>query len=106
VQALKAEVVVVNNGTNKGWQNSAWETVMKSPGLEDTWQLHKAMGANHDHNVDESHIANLEQSGPSWPMPATASECKGHWLKASIARDGKFTVTNGRTGFSKSYISR
>ena len=57
MQALKAQVVVVNNGTSKGWQNSAWETVMKSPGLEDTWQLHKAMGANHDHNVDENHIA-------------------------------------------------
>jgi len=106
VQALKPQVVVVNNGSSKGWQNSAWETVMKSPGLEDTWQLHKAMGANHDQNVDESHIANLEQSGPSWPMPATASECKGYWLKASIARDGRFTVTNGRTGFSKSYMSQ
>ena len=96
VQALKPQVVVVNNGTSKGWQNSAWETVMKSPGLEDTWQIHKAMGDKHDHNVDESHIVNLE----------SGDKDKGQWLKASISSDGKFTVTNGRSGFSKSYQAK
>ena len=95
VHSLKPQVLIVNNGATKGWQNSAWETAMKSPGLEDTWQIHKAMGPNRDHNVEESHIANLEAS----------DQCKGQWLKASIARDGKFTVTNGRNGFSKTYTA-
>jgi competence protein ComEC len=96
VWALKPQIVVVNNGPTKGWQNSAWETATKIEGVEDIWQLHKAMGANHDHNVDEARIANLE---------ATA-ECKGNWMKASITRDGKVTLTNGRNGFSKSYLAR
>jgi len=34
------------------------------------------------------------------------AECKGNWIKASVRQDGKFTVTNGRNGFSKSYIAR
>ena len=41
-------------------------------------------------------IANLEDT----------PDCKGNWIKASVARDGRFTVTNGRNGFSKTYIAR
>src|SRR3984885_3030503 len=59
VLAVKPQVVVVNNGETKGWQNSAWETVMKIPGLEDVWQVHQARGPNHDHNVKVEQIANL-----------------------------------------------
>ncbi len=44
VLALKPRVVIVNNGPTKGWQNSAWDTVAKIPGLEDVWQIHAAMG--------------------------------------------------------------
>jgi hypothetical protein len=38
-------------------------------------------------------IANLEDS----------PDCKGNWLQAAVARDGKFTMTNGRNGFTKTY---
>ena len=41
-------------------------------------------------------IANLEET----------ADCKGNWIKASVAPDGKFTVTNGRNGFSKTYAAR
>src|SRR6185503_14275378 len=37
VLALKPQIVIVNNGATKGWQNSAWDTVYKIPGLEDVW---------------------------------------------------------------------
>ena len=96
VLALKPQVVVVNNGPTKGWQNSAWETVAKIPGLEDVWQIHRAMGPNHDHNVKPEQIANLEST----------AECKGRGLMASVTSDGKVTVTNERTGFSKTYMAR
>ncbi len=33
-------------------------------------------------------------------------EAKGNWIKASVASDGKFTITNGRNGFSKTYTAR
>jgi hypothetical protein len=39
------------------------------------------------------------------PLEETA-ECKGKWIKASVGQDGKFTVTNGRNGFSKNYTAR
>ena len=43
--------------------------------------------------------------GQSKNLEETA-DCKGNWIKASVASDGKFTVTNGRNGFSKTYVSR
>jgi beta-lactamase superfamily II metal-dependent hydrolase len=95
VLALKPQVIIVNNGPTKGWQNSAWDTVAKVPGLEDVWQVHAAMGPNHDHNVDERRIANLEPT----------AECKGFSFHAAVARDGKFTITNARNQFSKTYSS-
>ena len=96
VLALKPQVVIVNNGATKGWQNSAFETVSKIQGLEDVWQIHKAMGPNHDHNVDEQRISNLEPTG----------QCKGLGIQVTVAKDGKFTVTNARNNFSKTYTSR
>jgi len=33
-------------------------------------------------------------------------EAKGNWIKASVASDGKFTIANGRNGFSKTYTAR
>jgi len=96
VLAVKPQVVVVNNGPTKGWQNSAWETVAKIPELEDVWQLHQAMGPNHDHNVPPERIANLEPT----------AECKGHGLMASVSGDGEITISNQRTGFSKTYAAR
>ncbi len=96
VWALKPQVVIVNNGPTKGWQDSAWDTVQKISGLEDVWQIHQAMGPNHDHNVDAKMIAN----------PEPTDQCKGRGIKASIEKSGKFTVTNERTGFSKTYMAR
>ena len=96
VLAVKPQVVVVNNGETKGWQNSAWETVMKIPGLEDVWQVHQAMGPNHDHNVKVEQIANLGPGGGD----------AGHGLMASVGGDGKFTIINDRTGVSKTYAAQ
>ena len=46
-----------------------------------------------NHNTAEVMIANTEAS----------AECKGNRLKASVSADGTFTVTNGRTGWSRTY---
>jgi hypothetical protein len=34
------------------------------------------------------------------------AECSGNLLKASVAPDGTYTMTNLRNGFSKSYRSQ
>jgi competence protein ComEC len=96
VWALHPQVVIVNNGPRKGLGANAWDTIAKIPGLEDTWQVHLSLATDAAHNTGEKMIANSE---------ATA-ECKGNFLKASISSDGKFTITNSRNGFSKTYTAR
>ena len=67
------------------------------PGIEGIWQGHKSLlDPDASHNTSPDMIANMEET----------VECKGHWIKASVASDGRFTVTNGRNGFSKTYVAR
>ena len=96
VWALDPQVVIVNNGPRKGLGANAWETIAKIPGLEDTWQVHLSLATDAAHNTTEKMIANAEAT----------PECKGNFLKASISSDGKFTITNSRNGFSKTYTAR
>ena len=96
VWALRPQVVIVNNGPQKGLGANAWDTIAKSPGLEDTWQVHLSLSTDAAHNTSEQRIANKEST----------SECKGYFIKASISSDGKYTITNSRNGFSKTYTAR
>ena len=96
VWAIKPQVVVVNNGPRKGLEGDAWDTITKISGLEDTWQLHRALKNDAAHNTADAQTANLEET----------ADCKGGWIKASVSKDGKFTITNSRNNFSKSYTAR
>ena len=96
IWAIHPTVAVMNNGPRKGGQASVFETLRKSPGLEDIWQGHLALGTAKEINTDEKMIANLDPT----------AECKGNLLKLSVAPDGKYTITNLRTGFSKTYQSK
>ena len=91
VWALHPRVAIMNNGARKGGEAEAWQVVTSSPGLEDLWQLHYALGAGKEHNVADSYVANLEEN------------CAGKYLKLSAQPNGNFTVTNSRNGFSKTY---
>jgi beta-lactamase superfamily II metal-dependent hydrolase len=94
VWAIRPRVVVVNNGARKGLAANAYETIAKIPGVEGVWQLHRSVANDDAHNTQEQMIANIE--------PAS----DGHWTKASISKDGTFTVTNGRNNFSKTYTAK
>jgi competence protein ComEC len=96
VWAIQPKVAVMNNGPRKGGPASVFGTLRQSPGLQDIWQGHLALGTAKEVNTDEKMIANL---GPS-------AECQGNLLKLSVAPDGKYTMTNPRTGFSKTYESK
>jgi len=96
VWALHPQVVIVNNGPQKGLGKGAWETIAKLPGLEDTWQVHTSLDNDAAHNAALDEIAN----------PEPTDRCKGNFLKASVSSDGTFTVTNSRNGFSKTYTAR
>lgn len=115
--AIAPQVVVVNNGPRKGlgqvdtnvksdnppgrqvapYEKIAYERLAKLPGIQGIWQGHLSLlDSDPKHNTAPDMIANLEDT----------ADCKGNWIEASVARDGTFTVTNGRNGFSKSYRAR
>jgi competence protein ComEC len=96
VWAIQPKVAVMNNGPRKGGPAVVFETLRKSPGLEDIWQGHVALGTPKEVNSDEKMIGNL---GPS-------ADCTGNLLKLSVAPDGKYTMTNPRTGYTKTYESK
>jgi len=113
--AIRPQVVVINNGPRKGlgqkdataksttpggmrpYEKNSYLRLAKAPGVEDVWQGHLSLiDSNPSHNTSQNQIANLEDT----------PNCTGNWIKASIAPDGKFTITNGRNGFSKTYTAR
>jgi len=113
--AIAPQVIVVNNGPRKGlgqtddrakpiadpqavpYEKNSYLRMAKLPGVEGIWQQHLSLiDKDRNHNTAEDMIANFEET----------AECKGNWISASVAPDGKFTVTNGRNGFSKSYAAR
>jgi competence protein ComEC len=114
LNAIRPQVVVVNNGPRKGmgqvdatvksltprgapYEKIAYQRLAKIPGIEGIWQEHLSLlDRDPSHNTSEDMVANLEDT----------ADCRGNWIKASVARDGKFTVTNGRNGFSKTYTAR
>ena len=114
LNAIRQQVVVVNNGPRKGmgqvdatvksltprgapYEKIAYQRLSNIPGIEGIWQEHLSLlDPDPTHNTSEDMIANLEDT----------ADCRGNWIKASVALDGKFTVTNGRNGFSKTYTAR
>lgn len=92
--AVQPQVAVIDNGPRKGSSPAAWQIVHDLPGLEDLWQLHYAEESDKQHNVDADHIANVKE------------HCEGAFLKVSAESDGSYTLTNSRTGVTKSYSSR
>jgi len=87
-EAIKPLVAVFNNGPRKGAQPKTLTRVKETPGL-DGWQLHRSLNPGAE-NAPEERLANLDESTSAW-------------IKVSAREDGSFTVTNGRTGYSKSY---
>jgi len=115
--AIRPQVVVVNNGPRKGmgqvdnavkslappgskmtpYEKNTYQRLAKIPGIEGIWQEHLSLlDPDPSHNTPQNMIANLGDT----------AECNGNWIKASVAPDGTFTVTNSRNGFGKTYAAR
>ncbi len=91
--AMAPTVAVMNNGPTKGAGPVAVETVLRSPGLEDLWSLHRAVNNDASHNAQERLTANLGET----------DGCAGAWIRARIDPAGTYTLTNSRNGYSKTY---
>ena len=96
ILALQPQVAIINNGPRKGGTAVVYETLKKSPGLQDIWQVHRALATDAGHNTAEAQTANLEPE----------DECKGHYLKVSVDPNGSYTITNARNGVSKTYTAQ
>jgi hypothetical protein len=115
--AISPQVIVVNNGPRKGlgqsddrvkpleiagkpaapYERNSYLRMAELPGLEGIWQGHLSLlDKDPSHNTSPDMIANFEET----------AECQGNWINASVAPDGRFTLTNGRNGFSKTYVAR
>jgi hypothetical protein len=113
--AIKPQVIVVNNGPRKGlggadarvkpiadrealpYEKNSYLRMAGLPGLEGIWQGHLSLlDKDPKHNTTPDMIANMEET----------AECKGNEITTSVGADGKFTITNGRNGFSKTYAAR
>jgi hypothetical protein len=93
LHALAPRIAIVGNGAKKGGDAETYETVSHSPRLKRLWQLHFAERAGIEHNAPEVNIANPSSAGD---MHAS--------LEVVVTKQGGFTVTNGRTGLSESYV--
>jgi competence protein ComEC len=115
IGAIRPQVMVMNNGPKKGlgqtddrtkpiavanvapYEKNSYLRLAKNPGIEGIWQLHLSLvDQDPNHNTARDMIANFEDT----------ADCKGFGVSASVGPDGKFTVTNGRNGFSKIYSAR
>ena len=94
VYGIAPRVAIMDNGAKKGGTPSVVDTIRKSPGLEDLWQLHFSDEGGAAHNVPEEFIAN-----PDGPDAANDLELTAH-------PDGSFDVFNSRTQKSKHYPAR
>jgi competence protein ComEC len=100
VHAMHPRVAVMDNGAKKGGAVATFETLKKSPGLEDLWQLHYAVDAG-DHNAPEQFIANLGKGGTL--QTGVPDEGAVYYIKVAAQADGGFTVTNSRNQNRKEY---
>ena len=95
--ALSPKVAVINNGPHKGGGADSFEIVSKISGLEDIWQLHRALDADAAHNGPAALVANHTDE----------DECVGHWIRAMVHPDGRsYVLMNARNGSSRTYVSR
>jgi beta-lactamase superfamily II metal-dependent hydrolase len=94
VHGIAPRVAIMDNGAKKGGNPPVWDTIEKSPGLEDLWQLHFSEEGGAAHNVAAEFIANPD--GPD----------AGNYLELVAHPDGSFEVFNSRTQNSKHYSRR
>jgi beta-lactamase superfamily II metal-dependent hydrolase len=94
VHGIDPRVAIMDNGAKKGGSPIVFDTIMRSPHLEDLWQLHYSEEGGGAHNVRPEFIANPD--GPD----------SGNYLELAVRPDGSFEVFNSRTKATKDYPAR
>jgi competence protein ComEC len=119
VHAVQPRVILMNDGPRKGGQPSAMKILLGSPRLEDLWQVHFSELGGQEYTVPGMFISNVVDNQPAaMPVapltppergapgtPAPVHNGAAYWIKVSAQADGRFTITNTRNHFSKTYGS-
>jgi hypothetical protein len=87
--AFQPRVAIVNNGEQKGGAKDLL-AMLQALSAIDSWQLHRSAAGE---NIADARIANLDEK-------------TSYWIRISAREDGSFTVTNARTGETRSYARR
>lgn len=90
--AIRPRVAIANNGAYKGGSPATWTTLHQHDEIEGVWQLHKSLIDGAD-NFPDTFIANLD----------FGTNDRGAWIKLSATDSGTFSLTNGRTGWTRVY---
>lgn len=93
VRAIHPRVALMDNGETKGGSLATFQTLSQAPELETLWQLHSSKEAG-SLNTAAEYIANLQGTDP------------GNSIELTAQRNGGFTITNARTGATKTYPAR
>ena len=97
VLAIDPVVAVMCNGPKKGGAEQTMKTLKEVQSLKDWYQLHLNVDLDPKLQAPSEFIANA----------APTADCKGQWVKASIAPDGKsYTVQIGPDGEQRRYNTR
>ncbi len=97
VQSLSPTVTVFNNGHKKGCGAGSFGAVKACKSNLAIWQAHKNLREDSENNTADEFIANFEPT----------ATCKGHYLKLSVAADGKsYAMSNSRNGHKVTYETK
>ena len=93
IDAIRAQVAIMNNGAAKGGSPATYKTLSAAPGLERLWQLHYSEEGGSANNPADAYLANLK-------------DADGNYLEVIADGNGHWKVRNSRTGFQESYTAR
>jgi hypothetical protein len=107
----------MDNGERKGGYVPVLDTIRATPSKPDLWQLHYALEGGDQHNTGKAMIANLLSpegeaaakvlaEGKPLPPPTPHANDAGHSITVEAYANGRFTLTNGRNGFAKTYQAK
>jgi beta-lactamase superfamily II metal-dependent hydrolase len=95
VRAIQPTVTVMCNGPKKGGHPETVALLKDISSIEANYQLHRNIETSTGQNTDRAYVANWDEN------------CKGEYIKASVASDGEsYTVTLGAHGSPRTFQTR